>query len=36
LRKIGMQLGQNFASPPLRLQHTSDGDELAGYSRISN
>jgi hypothetical protein len=36
LRKIGVQVGQNFAAPSLRLQHASDRDELAGYSRISN
>ena len=36
LGKIRVQLRHNFAAPPLRTQHASDGDELAGYSTISN
>ena len=36
LRKIRVQLSQNFAAPSLRAEYASDGDELAGYSTISN
>ena len=35
-RKVGVQLRQNFPSPPLRTQYASDGDEVAGYSTISS
>jgi hypothetical protein len=31
-----MQLSQHFAAPSLRTQYARDGDELAGYSKISN
>jgi hypothetical protein len=36
LRKIRVQLCQNFPAPSLRAQYASDVDELAGYSTISN
>lgn len=36
LGKIRVQLGQNFAASSLRAEYASDGDELGGYSTISN
>jgi hypothetical protein len=36
VRDIAMNLDRNFAAPSLRLQDARQGDELAGYSRISS
>ena len=35
-RNIGVQLHRNFAAASLRLADAGQGNELAGYSRISN
>jgi len=36
LGEIGMQFSQHFAAPALWPEDPRDGDELSGYSTISN